>query len=462
MATLTGPVTGGDHGWAFGAAAFDLGAYGYVEEEYFFEGAAARYRHAGNGRSFDGRWTVEVAERAPFKSRMLIRRPADPAKFNGTVIVLWANVSRGYDIALGENPETFRGGFAVAIVSAQRAGVHGFPLRPDRGLTGWDKARYGSLSIPNDDYSYDVFSQAARLVGPNRPRAGADPMGGLTVRRTVALGTSQSGARLVTYHNAVQPIERIFDGFFIYLFFGNGAALDDPNRDAPLVRQVEDIIPYALKMPPGSHLIRDDLDAPVFVLNTETESILHYPVRRPDSDTYRFWEIAGFSHGSTALADGLATPEPRDLGLEHHITAPGGPTNVLSHEPVSSAALHHFQRWLAEDVPPPIQPRLAVGGDPPVLARDEAGIAKGGVRLPQIEAPTAVHSGVDADGRLQMFGASLPFAAETLAALYPSSADWRHKREAAIRAAVEAGVLLEPEAAKIAALDWESAATKGL
>src|SRR5882762_6237140 len=167
MATLTGPIMGGDRGWPFGAAAFDLAVLGYVEEEYFFEGEAVRYRHAeGTGRSVDGKWSAEVAGSAPFKTRMMIRRPADPAKFNGTVVTLWNNVSRGFDIFVGESPEIYRGGYAIAFVSVQRVGVYGFPLRTDRGLIEWDKARYGALSIPNDDYAYDIFTQAARLIGP--------------------------------------------------------------------------------------------------------------------------------------------------------------------------------------------------------------------------------------------------------------------------------------------------------
>src|ERR1700685_3668835 len=40
---VNGPVTGGRKGWAFGGPAVDLAALGYQQEEYFFEGEAARY-----------------------------------------------------------------------------------------------------------------------------------------------------------------------------------------------------------------------------------------------------------------------------------------------------------------------------------------------------------------------------------------------------------------------------------
>jgi hypothetical protein len=381
---------------------------------------------------------------------MLIRRPADPAKFNGTVIALWNNVSRGFDIFVGESPEVYRGGYAIALISAQGVGVHGFPLKPERGLIEWDVARYGSLSIPNDDYSYDIFTQAARAIGPHRPLSAIDPMGGLNVRKMICAGASQSAVRLVTYLNAIQPKEKTFDGFFIHLFFGNGALLEDPRASDPVVKRVEDIMPLAKMMPAGSHLVRDDLGVPVFVMNTETESVLHHPVRRPDSDTYRFWEIAGVAHGSATGASKIASNEPRDLGLTRHEMAPEGTLhNVLTHEPVNSAALSHFQRWLNEGVPPPVQPRIEFAGDPARPVRDENGIAMGGIRLPQVAVPTARHTGVDADGVLEMFGTSTPFSNEKLHQLYASPADWRRKFQQAADAAVAAGFLLRVDAEQI-------------
>ncbi len=452
MASIAGPITGGENGWPFGAAAFDLARLGYVEEEYFFEGDAACYRHAaGTGRSFDGHWAAEVAGSAPFKSRLLIRRPADPAKFNGTVVALWNNVSRGFDIFVGESPEIYRGGYAIALITAQRVGVHGFPLKPERGLIGWDQARYGSLTIENDDYSFDIFTQAARLIGPDRPKTRIDPIGGLKVERMIAAGASQSAVRLATYLNAIQPTEKTFDGFYILIYFGNGAPLEDPYRDRPVIGRVEDIMPAAKKMPPGSHRLRDDLGVPVFVMNSETESTNYYPVRQPDTPTFRFWEIAGVGHGYAAGSVWLTSSEPRDLGIMRQEMAPPSGNNVLTHEPVNSAALTHFQRWLREGVPPPIQPRLEFAGTPPRLKRDALGIAVGGVRIPQIEVPTARHTGVDADGVLEMFGTTTPFPDDVLRSLYPTPSAYKERLAAAADRAVAAGILLRVDADEIVA-----------
>ena len=42
--------------------------------------------------------------------------------------------------------------------------------------------------------------------------------------------------------------------------------------------------------------------------------------------------------------------------------------------------------------PPPVQPRIAFDGDPAQIVRDEHGIARGGIRLPQVEVPLAHNS----------------------------------------------------------------------
>lgn len=94
---------------------------------------------------------------------MLVRRPAEAGRFNGTVVVEWLNVSAFMDASVEwtyTHTELIRGGYAWAGVSAQHAGVTGSPYpgqaAPGGGLKGWDPERYGDLSHPGDDYSYDI------------------------------------------------------------------------------------------------------------------------------------------------------------------------------------------------------------------------------------------------------------------------------------------------------------------
>src|SRR5687767_434521 len=182
---VSGPITGGQRGWPFGASMLDVSDYGYVEAEYFLEGTATRYRLAeGAELTRDGVWQVEPAGEAEFRTRMLVYRPADPARFNGTVVVTWNNVTAGYDLFSAESLELFEGGYAFVCLTTQKVGVEGLPPVP-QGLAAWDPERYGSLSIPSDDYSYDIFTQGALAVGPGRFREPVDPMGGLDVQRVV-------------------------------------------------------------------------------------------------------------------------------------------------------------------------------------------------------------------------------------------------------------------------------------
>ncbi|NJN50635.1 MAG: hypothetical protein HC809_01405 [Gammaproteobacteria bacterium] len=211
---VSGPLHGGKRGWPFAASMLDVKALGYEEHEYLITGEATRYRQvAGSQWGRDGRWQVEPAGTAAYTTRLLVYRPTDPKRFNGTVIVTWNNVTAGYELFGADSAEIFEGGFALVCATVQRVGIEGLP--PVRqGLAAWDPERYGSLSIASDDYSYDIYTQIGRAVGPQRNQT-CDPLGGLAVKRVVAQGASQSAGRLATYYNAIAPLQSAYDGFVL-------------------------------------------------------------------------------------------------------------------------------------------------------------------------------------------------------------------------------------------------------
>lgn len=439
--SLRGPVSGGSHGWPFGVPTADLARYGYRQEEYFLQGEADRYAPAaGSELAWDGRWTVEPVGSAPYRTRMVVIRPADPTAFNGTVLVLWNNVSAGYEnFGGGDSVEVYEGGYAIAAVSAQRVGVHGTGDNP-QGLCAWDPERYGSLTIPGDDYSFDIFSQAARAVSSTRPRDGVDPMGGLEVRRLVAMGASQSAARMATYLNAVQPaVGRVFDAFFLIEYFGGGTPLEV--GDAVMTVQAAEA--GAPRIPEGTHLLRDDLGVPVMVVNTECESTSCYPVRQPDSVRYRYWEIAGASHVSFQGMESSAPRMERDFGSSIPLDALGS-VNRVSPAPVVDAALRHVQAWLTDGTPPPVQPLIDYTGDPAEIARDVHRIARGGIRLPSVDVPVAHNSAIQQapDIFSRLLGYHEPFPVEKVRALYGSREHYLELFEKATLAAEAASVIL--------------------
>ncbi len=443
MTRVSGPVTGGTKGWAFGGPVVDLAAMGYRQDEYFLEGEATRYGPIpGSSLGWDGRWQVEPVGTAPYKTRMVVVRPDDPAAFNGTVIVLWNNVSAGYEnFGGGDSLQLFEDGYAYAAVSAQRVGIHGVPVNP-QGLRAWDPERYGSLSIASDDYSFDIFTQAANLVAPERPSGDFDPLGGLGVHRLFAQGASQSAARLATYLNAVQPITERFDAYFLVMYFGGGTPLNVGDAVMTVREAASD--ESQPRIPEGLHLLRDDLGIPVMVLNTECEATSCYGVRQPDTDLFRYWEVAGASHVSLPAMASAAPRVERDFGFSIPLDETMEGINQVSVAPVVDAALHHLQAWACEGAPPPIQPRIEFGGDPPQIARDQHGIARGGIRLPQVEVPLAHNSAIQRspDVFARLVGSHEAFSVETMRQLYGSRDDYLARYEEAAWEAARRSVIL--------------------
>jgi hypothetical protein len=428
---VTGPITGGAHGRPFSAYFGDISSLGYVEEEYFIEGEASAFKVMGD-LPRDGRFNVSKAGATRYKTRLLVRRPKDPAKFNGTVVVEWINVSAGYDIACADTRGLYEAGFAWVSVSAQRVGVHGYDpafhpaLPPGRGLLQWDPRRYGSLSIPGDSLSYDIFTQGARAVGPRRTGK-VDPMGGLEVRKLIAIGASQSGYRLVSYINGVQKTEKVFDALMPLVFAGRSAPWVDASPGSPLSAP--------------QTKIRDDLSAKVFGVDSETEALAYAAVRQPDTDRFRYWEIAGASHGATEQEARIKRITDRD-GVTPPDDSPPMHTSDVMWVPTCDAAIRHVQRWINGGAAPPIQPKIEIEttGVSPAIRRDRYGNALGGVRLPDMDVPIAQTLGSTKDSA--WLGQTFPFDHERLKSLYPTHQAYVAQVKAAAERALKAGVIL--------------------
>jgi Alpha/beta hydrolase domain len=432
---VTGPITGGSHGRPFGSSFADLNAPGYVEEEYFVEGKATAYR-ADKPLTPDGQWTVSTGETQPYKTRLLVRRPKDPAKFNGTVVLEWQNVSGGFDVDAEWGyayPEIMREGYVWVGISAQRAGVMGPPLRAgfSQPLTLWDVARYGSLSVPNDDFSYDIFTQAARLVGPHRPSLSPDPLGGLKVERILGVGVSQSANRLATYTDAVAPTAQALDGILIGSRIGANGGAAPLAADQPM---------------PGAVKIRTDLKVPVLVTETESDAPSHQPSRTPDGEHYRLWEMAGTAHQNKWADSYFGAGIKRDLG----VSGLGGcdkPVNDLPTQDVARAALHAINIWVKDGKAPATVQPISISGT--AIDRDGDGNALGGLRLPAFAVPVARYGGLgEPPDRCRLEGVAIPFDKARLKALYPSRDVYLQKFKDAVGSAQSGGFILPPEAAE--------------
>jgi hypothetical protein len=198
----------------------------------------------------------------------------------------------------------------------------------------------------------------------------------------------------------------------------------------------------------GNHLIRDDLDVPVMVVNSELEAVACHGVRQPDTDRFRYWESAGTSHTA------FHTQIIRSQKYEREFAAPSpvlDDMNRISITPFYDAATHHLNRWVQGGEPPPRQPLIAFAGDPPDVVRDANGIAQGGVRLPQVQVPLATNSAIPLEPTrgLLLRGSSYTFDTGKLKALYPNESSYLKAFEQAAARSVQAGVMLTRDAAPL-------------
>jgi hypothetical protein len=441
LQTIDGPITGGAKGWPFGRPLFDLAEHGYVEEEFFLRGEATTYRQTpGTEWGRDGRWQAEPKATVPYRTRILVYRPADPERFNHTSLVHWNNVTAGYELFSGESPEILEGGYAFVAATVQHVGIHGFPTN-SQGLAAWDPERYGSLSIPTDDASFDIFTQVARAVGAGRDRSGVDPLAGLDVRRVIGLGASQSAGRLGTYINAIHPLERACDGYLLQIYFGTGSPLEVGDTIVNINSPASSGNAGSRARLRGTNLIRDDQDIPVMVVNSELEAIACYDVRQPDTDRFRYWESAGTCHVAVQSMAVRAPRYEREFGTPLPVKKK---MNRIAITPLYDAAIHHLKRWVDGGEAPPRQPLIEFAGGPPAVVRDAHGIATGGIRLPQADAPVAQNSAIPlgTDIYSLLYGSNHPFDAAKLDALYGDEATYLASFEEAARRAEKAGVLL--------------------
>jgi Alpha/beta hydrolase domain len=433
-AKVAGPVRGGS-GHPFGAPTAGLEPRGYVMDEFLVEGTAGSYLPTA-APGLDGRWEVEPGEDADFRTRMYVVRPADPDRFNGIVLANWQNVTAGFDY--GFPPREAYDGYAWVGITTQRVAIEGQPA-PDpsfpgaAGLPATDPDRYGTLHHPGDAFSYDIFTAAAATVAPGRTLGDVDPLGGLHPRTILATGASQSAMRLGSYLNMVHARAQVFDGFLLTIHWG----MCPPPPDQPLL---ESFMPRGNGLTGASSRIRDD-GVPVLLLCSETECLSNDAVRQPDTDSFRFWEMAGTAHANSARTEAVAA------GIEGTMQPPDTlRANAVEWEYVVDAAIRHLARWVEQGATPPRFPRIDVDGAAASIQRDEWDNATGGIRLPEVEAATARHRGDnDVDIVLSLFGESVPFSPDELTVRYPTRDAYFATWDGAIDRLLAAGLDIGPD-----------------
>lgn len=407
----------------YGDRADQFGSSNFVEQEYLISGQARKFKGSGTLGS-DGKWAASVVSSAnPYSTMMIVRRPASAAQFNGIVIVEWLNVSTGYplDVDWGMAHEAIlREGYAYVGVNVQKVGIQGIQKLTQYG------DRYANASIPDDDISYDILSQTAQAL---RDQYGLI-LGGLKPQKIIASGHSQSAMRLITYTNAIQPLDQVFDGILIHGRLSTGTKMASADNL------------------PSVAAIRADTKVPVFLLQTEMDVALGSGTsKQPDSNSIRQWEVAGASHADQYLLDSIGLVSGREVGWTP--PACGSAYNAMPFYETEIAAFNHLKNWMTTGIAPPTAPRITrdwLGS----IKKDSNGNAIGGLRLPEIDVPVAKYGHANLTtgslAFLDLFacvagGNTKPFTATKLKSLYPTHADYVNKYKAAADAALAKGYI---------------------
>ena len=393
--------------------------------------------------------------------------PKDPLRFSGTVVVEWHNVSAGIDAAPDWgffHRSLAAAGHAWVGVSAQKVGIDGGGFVESIHLKLLAPERYKDLEHPGDAWSFDIFTQVGALLqlpsdeNPlGRPGADADPgrgrvpvrclPGDVHQRQWIRMRSSSTASSCTAGRRRACP----------------STACSSRRRQRLGMEATR------VAISSKGERIRDDARVPVLVLQSETDVILLGGglAEQPDSDRLRTWEMAGAAHADTYTVsagrhdDGTLTAErmaellapdeqPHDRPDGHAdqrrpAAALRGPGRAGAPRTGGQPAGRRRRR----------RPRLELNGDRTGYVLDEHGIAKGGIRTPWVDVPTAVMGGLGQTGETfaMLFGRTEPFDEATLAKLYPGGEDeYLERFGASLDAAIAAGFLLEEDRMEILAV----------
>jgi hypothetical protein len=360
-------------GTPLSASPIDLSKYGYEEQEYFVAGKAKRYIFPDLMKS-----AIPVDDGHKYKTRVMVRRPTDPAKFNGTVVIEWQNVTLGQDIDFNwaaSREYLMRHGYAVVSVSAQLVGIN--------HLNRWDSRRYGDLTAAAEDtnpkdplekgdvLSWDIFSQTVKAV---RTPGRVNLLPNMRVKYVIATGESQAGRRLTQYYNSIDPIHRLVDGMVFY----------DPGYNT-------------------WSLLRTDNPTKLISVGSEVHTDGRAIV--PDSQYTRRWEVAGTSHLSSwdmQYVDAMTTRDksldrggvPVDTVQDKIVGCANYPLwSAVPMHKVLDAAFDQVNKWIKTDIPASPGVALEREADGKSLRHTSDGKTFGGIQLAEFAYPTARNLG---------------------------------------------------------------------
>ena len=454
----------------------DLAAAGFVEEEFFLSGTANVYDWPAPGAL-----TVKTAN-APYTTRILVRRPIDPATFSGNVVVEIMHTPNAQDFSLmwGWTHQYFLEhhdayvAITVMPVAAQ-------------ALKVFDAVRYAPISFANpapgacpgggtgagdpsveEGLRWDMISQFGALLKSN---AAGRPLAAFTVEK---LYMTTQDAILQTYINAIHPHAKLANGSFVY----DGYVAKGGFRSARINRCAD----APENADPRNQMTH--VGVPVMQLQMEGDLPNAAVGRRADSDEpsdrYRLWEIAGTAHFDSAgyrggfpnytdMARGGLTMPVRPLAPEMSgMTFPNAflepsvaqcTPPITTEQPILAYVFHsafaNLDRWVRTGIAPPRAARLemtGIGTPQAAVVKDAFGNAKGGMRTPLVDVPASTYHAFheNSPARLcRQFGWEEPFTWSRLEQVHGSYEAYASTLTAAIDTAVKERWLLERDGQRL-------------
>ena len=458
---VSGPISVTAESTPFLGAQAAMEAVGYIEQEYFLSGKANVYDWAGSGHK-----VKVVAGPGKYVTRILVRRPRDPAKFSGNVEVTVLNASLNLDFG---GPTDFdhmvkAGDVWIGITTKAVTA---------KALKQFDPARYEPLDWSNpappekrcafptmiptymfdakqsldkkaleelyktglqsswpeteDGLVWDMLGQLGLLL---KSEQRSEILPGFTKPWVYMTGVSQSAIYIRTWVAGFHDRYRTPDGKPVYdgylpvvgpsMILINQCAADVPLDD-----------PIQKLAPP---------EVPFISISSEGEMWQGRHTRQLDAFTPKggivTYEVAGGSHRAVDVPglppDAISFPTMKDLA-KAGFKAPDAsgtskmmPTGMLPNDfiwqPLVRGAYQNLKLWVRQGIKPPQAPTIGLDSKLEIK-RDEYGNALGGVRMPYIEAPVAAHTGyITAGGMGGVMGLKKSFPPETLKALYTDQA----------------------------------------
>ncbi|RAH51164.1 uncharacterized protein BO95DRAFT_492330 [Aspergillus brunneoviolaceus CBS 621.78] len=419
-----------------------LPEYDYISQEYLISGAAQGHSYC---------------------TRLLLRRPADPARFSGFVVAEPSHLWGGTSIWRHVNRWVMRHDHAWLEIDSQAPSAIG-------KLKNVDPERYAAMAftpgptydefsdnIPVEDGSeeetlskeqlwqaYDAFkakwwpatTQSPEILTAASHALRAGLLGGLTARWVVLSGLSQTGGltrRFITHsgHLRLPDGETApFDGF-LPCQSGGTTPLPDCVSGGKIIELLGESEFLSVRYPCG---VSGQM---------HWERTAH---RRPQSEGYRLYEVAGMGHRESRYYSAVDRESGKGEGE-------GVRWSTVANSFVYHAVFEAMRRWIVEGgdggFTPPDSVWIRTVGETDEIVRDRFGNALDGVRTLHTEVPVARIVAATPRGRPNWYcGSEWPFTEEELRALYGSVAAYRRRAGAAIARQMKLSFLL-PEDAEV-------------